>query len=207
MSSLQKKIGNHFRLWSKLKKNENFHSWNSCLKASTFSQTEPVYEMNWLTSKLQSSNSLLTGRSDCLRFDSVYKQYWVISNFLKLALLVSDIESFPKLISSMKPFGMFHRLKFLQKKLNFCKPIQTMKWIVQHQSMSSLHEKNIGNQFRLCSKLKNKKKIFPTETACLKASTFSQTDPVKRNWLTSKLQSSNSLLEVSSFCKLIQSMN
>ena len=92
---------------------------------------------------------------------------------------------------------MFHRLKSLQKKLNFCKPIQTMKSIVQLQSMSSLHEKNIGNQFRLCSKLKNRKKIFTAETAGLKASTFSQTDPVERNWLTSKLQSSNSLLEVS----------
>ena len=66
------------------------------------------------------------------------------------------------------------------------------------QSLSSLHEKNIGNQFRLWSKLKNKMKVFTAEIACLKASTFWQTDPVyERNWLTSKLQRSNSLLEIS----------
>ena len=87
-----------------------------------------------------------------------------------------------------------------RKKHNFCKPIKTMKWIVELQSMSSLHEKNIGNQFRLCSNLKNKKKFFTAEAACLKASTFSQTEPVDgMNWFTSKLQSSNSLLEVSKF--------
>ena len=67
------------------KKTKIFTAEIACLKASNFSQTEPVDEINWLTSKLQSSNTLLTKKSDCLRFDSVYKQYWVISKFLKLA--------------------------------------------------------------------------------------------------------------------------
>ena len=47
---------------------------NSLLEISKLAQTDPVFELNWKSSKFQISNSLLK-KSDCLRFDSVYKQY------------------------------------------------------------------------------------------------------------------------------------
>ena len=51
-----KTFTNRFELWNELVK---FKAQTACLKNSIFSQTEPVYEKNWLISKLQSLNGLL----------------------------------------------------------------------------------------------------------------------------------------------------
>ena len=60
LSSLQeKKSGKQFCLWSNLEKWKIFTAGNAWLKTSIFSQTDSVDEMNWKTSKLHSSISLL----------------------------------------------------------------------------------------------------------------------------------------------------
>ena len=46
---------------------------SNSLEISKFSQTDPVFEMNWNTSKLHKSNSWLKKKTNCLRFESVYK--------------------------------------------------------------------------------------------------------------------------------------
>ena len=74
------------------------------------------------------------------------------------------------------------------------------------ESLSSLHEKKIGNQFSLWSNLE-KVKMFTAEVACLINSTILQTDSVvEMNWLTSKLQSWNSLLEKLIFFENLSSL-
>ena len=58
---MKKKFGNQF-VYETTWKNEKLHCWMSLfeiLKNSIVSQTDPVYEMNWITSKFHISNGLI----------------------------------------------------------------------------------------------------------------------------------------------------
>ena len=80
LSSLHENLvqfGNQFSLWSNLEKVKMFTAKVACLKNSTILQTDSVVEMNWLTSKLQSWNSLL----EKLIFSKTYPVYEMNWNY------------------------------------------------------------------------------------------------------------------------------
>ena len=95
---------------------QNFRAQIACLK---FLQSDPVYELNWNSSKFHISNSLLK------KFQSVQDLIQSINNFGLFQHFEAPVACFSywiyflKMILSMKPFGMFHSLEFLQKKLKF----------------------------------------------------------------------------------------
>ena len=86
--------------------------------------------------------------------------------------------------NGLKKFG----LKKNTKKVSRADSVYKKVWFFSvFESLSSLHEKKIGNQFSLSSNLE-KVKMFTAEVACLKNSTILQTDSVVEiNWLTAKL--------------------
>ena len=86
-----KKNGNQFCLWSKLEKMKIFTAEIACLKTSIFLQTDSVNEMNWSTSKLQSSYSLL---------EKLYEMNWLTQNFR--AKIAWKIQIFRELIQCLK---------------------------------------------------------------------------------------------------------
>ena len=63
-----------------LGKLKSFTVETACLKTATFLQPDSVYELHWLTSKLQSLNRLL-GKLKFSWGDPVYEMNWITSKF------------------------------------------------------------------------------------------------------------------------------
>ena len=136
LSSLHvKKIGNQFRIWSKLEKQTKaFTAKLACSKASNLSQTDPVYEMKWLSSKVQSSNSLL----EILKFlqtDPIYELNWSTSKFQSSNSWLEKLNCFESWSSLWNEFVIFKCSEEKAWKFQrFRKLILSLKWIEILQS-------------------------------------------------------------------------
>ena len=169
------------------KKTKIFTAEIACLKASNFSQTEPVDGMNWFNSKLYYSIGLLeklkfsqTDSNDELNWSTPKLGSFSFSTPPHTSFFFSLTSGFTRLSIKTKYicrglislYVNFHNNPIKWSTNLHVKLCRWRREGKRAQSLSSLHEKNIGNQFRLW------------------------TDPVyELNWSTSKLQSSNSWLE------------
>ena len=127
---------------------------NSLLENLKFSQTDSNYEMNWSTSKLQSSNSLL----DKLKFsqtDSNYEKKWLTS----------------KLQSSI---SLLEKLKFSQTDSNYKKNWYTSKLESSNSSLTNpvygMNKKKTNNLRELIQYIKkiDFSQFFKAWVACMK---------------------------------------
>ena len=170
-------FANRFRVWE----NSNYlrtRAWLVCLKKSSFSQNDSVYQVNWKRSKFQSLNSHLAD----------FKLLWT-NSFYEKTRYISKFQNFKIFQNFVAPIDCWKISAFLQtvfifeeiwKNSNF----QSSNSWLKYSTFSAHRFRVWGNLHYLRSR---------AWLACMKKSTLLRTDSFfGKTCFISKFQSSNS---------------